>query len=98
MLGVVAGRGTLAEPFFDWDIRNVIPEVAGADEGQPRGRAPAGITRHGQHRHPEPVAQRLGGDRLTSLVVEHGDQVGGGGQDLVAALGDEELVLEGDPQ
>ena len=65
---------------LDRDVIEVVAEGARAGHLDAAPRAPDRIAREGDHGHALAVAETLGRDRLRRLAVDHGDQVGHGGQ------------------
>ena len=73
---------------------HVVAEVARPHQGQALGGVPSLVGRSGDDPHTLPVPQPLGGDRLPGVVLEHDDQVGGGGEYHPVRLREKVLVLE----
>jgi hypothetical protein len=67
-----------------------------SDERQSGFRTPTVVAGHGDDRYPEAIPQSFGGDRLAGLLVQHGNQVRGGDEHVIAGASDQELVLEVD--
>jgi len=79
---------------LDRHIVDLITEVARTGQRDPGPRAPLGITSDANHHDAVAVAQVLGGNGVSQLGVEHGDQVRHRGDDGAIPDGNQVFVLE----
>src|SRR3954471_10120501 len=73
---------------------HVVAEVARSDQRQCFCAVPSFVGGCGDDSDTLAVAQALGGDGLSGVVLEHDDQVWGGGKDHPVRLREKMLVLE----
>src|SRR5215475_14310609 len=90
-----SGPGT--GELLHWLVVEVVAEHARPGHGDPGPGPPDRIAGESDHRHPLPIPDRLGGDRVAGLAVQHRDQVGYRGQHTPALQRHQVLVLQLQP-
>src|SRR5579875_1793060 len=80
--------------FLHGHVVELVADRARPGDGKACRAAPHRVAPHGDDRDPLPVPHPLGGDRIGGLRVQHGDQVGNGGEHPALLERDQVLVLQ----